>query len=154
MKSKKKNLVDKKLPKEISAGLENKNQESVLSLVCPYCSSTDFVKRGTRMKKSGKTQLYLCRACGRTFTPAWFKGRQHSWQVILDAISYYNLGFSLEQVCKIIQQKNNPPTPLSKGGAGGLKPSTLSAWLNKYGRLCAYRRMRPFAVKMYSPDDS
>jgi len=83
-------------------------KESVLSLNCPYCYSTDFVKRGTRLKKSGKTQLYLCRACKRTFTPAWFKGRQHSWQVILDAMSYYNLGFSLEQVCKIMNQKNSP----------------------------------------------
>jgi len=81
---------------------------SVLSLQCPYCQSQDFVKRGTRLKKGGKTQLYLCRACKRTFTPVWFKGRQHSWQVILDAMSYYNLGFSLEQVCKIMNMKKAP----------------------------------------------
>jgi len=145
---------------------------SVLTLSCPYCQSKDFVKRGTRMKKGGKTQLYLCRACKRTFTPAWFKGRQHSWQVILDAMSYYNLGFSLEQVCKIMNMKH---TPLIKGvgginpkgadsnsggddakrpeniGMGTLKASTLSAWLTKYGQLCAYKRMRPFGLKMYSP---
>ncbi len=142
---------------------------SVLSLQCPYCSLTDFVKRGTRMKKGGKTQLYLCRACKRTFTPIWFKGRQHSWQVILDAMSYYNLGFSLEQVCKIMNQKNNPPAPPLSGGKAGsppdkgelegvsrgasreIKPSTVSAWLDKYGRLCAYKRMRSFGMKMYSP---
>ena len=95
-------------PNSITGLSELYQKESVLSLNCPYCSSTDFVKRGTRLKKSGKTQLYLCRACKRTFTPVWFKGRQHSWQVILDAMSYYNLGFSLEQVCKIMNQKNSP----------------------------------------------
>ena len=115
--------------------------ESVLSLQCPYCSSTDFVKRGTRLKKGGKTQLYLCRACKRTFTPVWFKGRQHSWQVILDAMSYYNLGFSLEQVGKVMKEKFGVE----------IMSSTLSAWLAKYGQLCAYKRMRPFGMKMYSP---
>lgn len=116
-------------------------EKSVLSLQCPYCQSQDFVKRGTRLKKSGKTQLYLCRACQRTFTPIWFKGRQHSWSTILDAISYYNLGFSLEQTGKVMKEKFQVD----------IQPSTLSAWLNKYGQLCAYKRMRPFAVKLYSP---
>jgi len=144
---------------------------SVLSLQCPYCQSQDFVKRGTRLKKGGKTQLYLCRACKRTFTPVWFKGRQHSWQVILDAMSYYNLGFSLEQVCKIMNMKKAPFNKGGKGdfedaksngggdnakrpenvGIGTLQPSTLSAWLEKYGQLCAYKRMRSFGLKMYSP---
>ena len=134
--------------KEISAGDKSVTPEatsepgrSVLSLQCPYCNSEDFVKRGTRLKKSGKTQLYLCRACKRTFTPVWFKGRQHGWQVILDAMSYYNLGFSLEQTGKVMKQKFGVE----------VQGSTLSAWLVKYGQLCAYKRMRSFGMKMYSP---
>jgi len=118
-----------------------KTKNSVLSLSCPYCNSEDFVKRGTRLKKGGKTQLYLCRACKRTFTPVWFKGRQHGWQVILDAMSYYNLGFSLEQTGKVMKEKFGVE----------IQGSTLSAWLAKYGQLCAYKRMRSFGMKMYSP---
>jgi len=114
---------------------------SVLSLQCPYCQSEDFVKRGTRLKKGGKTQLYFCRACKRTFTPSWFKGRRHSWQVILDAMSYYNLGFSLEQTGKVMKEKFGVE----------IQGSTLSSWLIKYGQLCAYKRMRSFGMKMYSP---
>ncbi|MDP2736576.1 MAG: PD-(D/E)XK nuclease family protein [bacterium] len=133
----------KKSASEKSAKTADKTnqQESVLTLSCPYCQSADFVKRGTRLKQGGRTQLYLCRACGRTFTPAWSKGRRHGWQVILDAMSYYNLGFSLEQVCKILKEKFKAEA----------RPSTISGWLDKYGRLCAYRRMRPFAIKTYSP---
>jgi transposase-like protein len=146
---KKKSIIKKPiLKKEISAGDESSTPEatselgrSVLSLQCPYCQSEDFVKRGTRMKKGGKTQLYLCRACKRTFTPVWFKGRQHGWQIILDAMSYYNLGFSLEQVGKVMKEKFQVD----------IQPSTLSAWLVKYGTLCAYKRMRSFGMKMYSP---
>lgn len=153
MNKKKKPIIKKPLlKKEISVGDEAKGQDkigtgtpepgrSVLSLQCPYCQSEDFVKRGTRLKKGGKTQLYLCRACKRTFTPAWFKGRQHSWQVILDAMSYYNLGFSLEQTGKVMKEKFGVE----------IMGSTLSAWLAKYGTLCAYKRMRSFGMKMYSP---
>ena len=166
----KKSPLEEKIISTESAGKDMKTKNSVLSLSCPYCYSTDFVKRGTRLKKSGKTQLYLCRACKRTFTPVWFKGRQHGWQVILDAMSYYNLGFSLEQVSQILKKK----APFNKGGKGDLKdsksndggdeakgqdnlgmgtvqPSTISAWLDKYGQLCAYKRMRSFGMKMYSP---
>ncbi|MDO8592243.1 MAG: hypothetical protein Q7R92_00550 [bacterium] len=136
-------------PNSITGLSELYQKDSVLSLQCPYCQSQDFVKRGVRMKKSGKTQLYLCRSCKRTFTPSWFKGRQHSWQIILDAMSYYNLGFSLEQVCKILEKRGSA----SKLEAEPLKvqPSTISSWLEKYGRLCAYKRMRSFGMKMYSP---
>ncbi|PIX03289.1 hypothetical protein COZ78_01130 [bacterium (Candidatus Gribaldobacteria) CG_4_8_14_3_um_filter_42_11] len=137
----KKSPLEEKIISTESAGKDMKTKNSVLSLSCPYCYSTDFVKRGTRLKKSGKTQLYLCRACKRTFTPVWFKGRQHGWQVILDAMSYYNLGFSLEQVEKILKEKLKVE----------VKPSTISSWLIKYGQLCAYKRLRSFGMKMYSP---
>ena len=114
---------------------------SVLSISCPYCSSKDFVKRGTRQKKGGKTQLYICKDCRRTFTPSWTKGRQHSWATILEALSYYNLGFSLAQTCEIVKQKFGDE----------IQPSTLASWLEQNKEICSYRRMRNFAVKHFSP---
>lgn len=69
---------------------------------CPYCNSADFVKRGIRQKKHEAVQLYLCRAenCGRTFTAERVKGKRFPLQVILEGISYYNLGLTLEQTWK------------------------------------------------------
>lgn len=138
-------------PKEtgdaISAGAGAKGRgnigagASVLSQACPYCASKNFVKRGTRQKKGGKTQLYICSDCRRTFTPSWTKGRQHGWSTVLEAISYYNLGFSLEQTCQIMKEKFQVE----------VQPSTIATWVEDNKEICSYHRMRAFAVKHFSP---
>ncbi len=114
---------------------------SKIEAFCPYCSSRNFVKRGTRQKKREKVQLYICKQCGRTFTPFSLKGKHYPLNTILDAISYYNLGFSLEQVSKIMKKKQNIE----------IQPSTIAVWVEENKEICAYHRMRPFAVKEFSP---
>ena len=117
---------------------------SVLEVCCPYCDSKNFVKRGLRQKKREKVQLYFCKDCLKTFTPSWVKGKQHPWNIILNAISYYNLGFSLADTCKIMKEKQNE----------NVQPSTLASWLERHGDLCVYlRRMRSYAIKEFSPYD-
>ena len=53
-------------------------------------------------KKHEAFQLYLCRntECGRTFTAERVKGKRFPLAVIIEGISYYNLGLSLEQSWK------------------------------------------------------
>jgi len=77
---------------------------NVLEVFCPYCASTNFVKRGTRQKKNERVQLYLCGDCQRTFTPGAVKGKHYPKAIILDAISLYHLGYSLEKACGIINK--------------------------------------------------
>ena len=77
------------------------------SLSCPYCLSKNFQKRGFRKKKLEKVQLYLCLDCGKTFTPYSTKGKHYPLSVMLDAISIYNLGYSLEQTCRIVNIRNS-----------------------------------------------
>lgn len=113
--------------------------------VCPYCNSADFVKRGVRKKKHEAVQLYLCRApeCGRTFTAERVKGKRFPLQVILEGISYYNLGLTLEQTCKILEQKfPDVAAPI---------PATLSSWIEEYKPICRFERMRPYAIKLFPP---
>lgn len=64
---------------------------------CPYCESKDFVKRGVRENKHQTVQLYKCcnLGCGRAFTSRTIKGKQFPWPVVLDAVSYHNLGMGL-----------------------------------------------------------
>ena len=59
-------------------------------------------------------------------------------------MSYYNLGFSLEETCRIIKKKFGV-APLS---------ATLSDWINEYKPLCRYERLRPYAIKMFRPKDT
>jgi hypothetical protein len=114
--------------------------------MCPYCMSTDFVKRGTRKNKNQTVQLYICRnfGCGRTFTAQDIKGKHFPLHIIIEAMSYYNLGFSLEQTCQIIKKKFGVSP----------EPSTLSDWISEYKSLCRYERLRPYAVKMSTPKNT
>ena len=111
---------------------------------CPYCKSKKFVKRGKRKKRLEFVQLYLCRECNRTFTAQFVKGKHYPTNLIIDGLSYYNLGFGLEDTCRIIKTKfgTNP-------GA-----STLASWTRRYADLCRYDRLRSFATKMCKPQDT
>jgi hypothetical protein len=114
--------------------------------VCPYCLSTNFVKRGTRKNVGQVVQLYLCRnlGCGRTFSAQDIKGKHFPLHIIIEAMSYYNIGLNLVETCKVIKQKF------------GVAPetATLSDWINEYKMLCRYERLRPYAIKMFGPKDT
>ena len=120
--------------------------ESKLAEVCPYCNSKNFIKRGTRKNKLQVVQLYECKKeeCGRTFTAQDVKGKHFPLNVIIEGMSYYNLGFTLEQSCSFLKQKFG----VNPG------PATLSEWITQYSQLCKYSRLRPYAVKMFSPQDT
>jgi transposase-like protein len=120
--------------------------ESRIAEVCPYCSSKHFVKRGLRENRYQKVQLYLCRnpECARTFTAQDVKGKHFPLNVVIEAMSYYNLGFSLEETCRIVAKKF---------GAAP-EAATLSEWIKEYSELCRYERLRPYATKMCKPQDT
>ncbi len=124
-------------PREI-IGLE-KAAES-----CPYCNSRAFVKRGTRKKKLETVQLYLCGSCKRTFTAQFIKGKHFPMNLVIEGLNYYNLGFGLEETCRLLNQKFN----------ANPEASTLSNWIAQYSELCRYSRLRPFATKMFRPEDT
>ncbi|OHB07649.1 MAG: hypothetical protein A2W64_00380 [Candidatus Zambryskibacteria bacterium RIFCSPLOWO2_02_39_10] len=113
--------------------------------ICPYCLTKDFVKRGTRKNKNQVVQLYLCRnfGCGRTFTAQDVKGKHFPLHIVIESMSYYNLGFTLEDTCRIIKKKFGVAP----------EPATLSDWINEYKSLCRYERLRPYAIKMFRPKD-
>lgn len=110
------------------------------SLVCPYCASRKFVKRGFRQKKLERVQLLLCLECNKTFTPHSVKGKHYPLATIFDAVSFYNLGYSLEESCR-------------KVGLGTIGASTLSNWLNEFKDRMPFLRMRDFAMQKYSPEN-
>ena len=120
--------------------------ESKIADSCPYCQSKNFVKRGLRKNQYQEVQLYLCKneECGRTFTAQDVKGKHFPLNVVIEGISYYNLGFTLEQTCSLLEKKFGV-NPL---------PETLSSWINEYKELCRYERLRPYAIKMCKPKDT
>ena len=100
-----------RLPMQVAQEKEDLEvTKSVLDIYCPYCASENFVKRGVRKKKKEVVQLYLCKDCERTFTPGAIKGKHYPMPVILDAISLYHLGYSLEKAATIANDIMNENT--------------------------------------------
>lgn len=119
--------------------------ENRIAECCPYCESKNFVKRGMRKNRYQSVQLYLCRnpECGKTFTAQDIKGKHFPLNVVIEGMSYYNLGCTFEESCAILRKKFG----VNPG------PATLSAWVDEYKMLCRFERLRPYAVKMYRPKD-
>ena len=119
--------------------------ESRAAEICPYCQSKNFVKRGVRKNRFGPVQLYLCKneECGRSFTAQDVKGRKFPLNLVIECLNYYNLGFNFLQTCSLVRQKFKVAPD----------PQTLSGWVEEYKNLCRFERMRPWAVKMYKPED-
>ena len=128
------------ITKKQSALKSTEPQERTAIECCPHCSSRDFVKRGLRKNKHQSVQLYKCQnpECYRTFTARTIKGKQFPWLVVLDAISYHNLGYSFASIPKILKAKRGvAPTP-----------ETVAKWYEQYKPLCRFERLRPYAIKI------
>jgi len=108
---------------------------------CPCCSSKDVVKRGLRRKKYESAQLYLCNQCHKTFTGQKVKGKSFPLRVIFEGLCQYNLGYSLEESCQRLKEQFGLD----------VKSSTLGDWVKEFEPLCRYSRLRPYALKLYSP---
>lgn len=136
--------VGKKLTKQFPMPKLN-IAESKLAEICPYCQSKNFVKRGLRKNRFGPVQLYLCKngECGKTFTAQDIKGKKFPLNLIIEGLNYYNLGFNFQQTCSLLKHKFKAAPD----------PQTLSDWVEQYKPLCRFERMRPWAIKMYRPED-
>lgn len=79
------------------------------SIMCPYCAGKNVAKRGWREKKLEKVQLMFCNDCQKTFTPQMTKGKHYPLATIFDAVSLYNLGYSLEESCRRVNLATKNP---------------------------------------------
>lgn len=130
--------VDMATPKSVD--MSSKSNTSA----CPKCASADFVKRGIKRKKLENVQIYLCKNCGKTFVEPDQKGKHYPMRLVIEGMSYYNLGFGLKETCQLLNQKF------------GVNPgaSTLGGWVTQYSGLCRYARLRPYAAKMCKPSET
>jgi transposase-like protein len=110
---------------------------------CPQCGSADTSLKETRPRKFGTAALYRCRACGRRFTPGarGSRGKTYPIAEILEALSAYNRGYSLEEVSR----------RLSSRYGHKINPSTISRWLTTHAHIATYRRLREKGRGLFTP---
>jgi transposase-like protein len=110
---------------------------------CPSCSSRNIAPKGSRAKKLETIRLYRCKSCNRTFTPGPRALRYKTYPLheILDALSTYNRGHSLEETSRRLSSRHGHT----------INPATISRWLAAHPRLTTYRRLRERGLKLFTP---
>jgi hypothetical protein len=109
---------------------------------CLYCNSKKVVKAGIIKLKLQSAQRYFFKSCKKFFTNKKLKFRSYPATIILQAISTYNLGYTLEQTKRIISSKFHLSLPLT----------TLHSWLKSYANICSFIRIRKQALAEFKPE--
>ena len=112
-------------------------------VTCPGCGSRDVKRFGTRELKRQKIQRYACRGCGKVFSDHQLEHKSYPPRVILNAVSIYNLGRTLEQTKRELARRFHQKIPMS----------TIASWVKEYSNVCTYARLREHGMRLYSPAD-
>ncbi len=110
---------------------------------CPHCGSAAISRKGTRRKKIEIVQLWRCASCKRVFTPtpAALRNKTYPLRIVLDAITLYDLGYTLEAIGDRLHSRH--------GYRVGR--STIAAWLAEYRSLTTYTRLRAEGRRLFPP---
>src|ERR1022692_3390994 len=110
---------------------------------CPHCGSPKIATKGCRLKKLETIRLYHCRSCDRRFTPGPRGLRNKTYPVgeILEALTDYNRGHSLEEVSRRHSSRYGH----------AVSPATISRWLSAHPGLTTYRRLREEGRRLFAP---
>jgi len=110
---------------------------------CPHCGSTAITRKGTCRKKIEIVQLWRCSSCKRVFTPspAALRNKTYPLRIVLDAITQYDLGYSLDETAEKVRAR--------KGHR--VARSTIATWLAEHRSLITYTRLRSAGRRLYPP---
>ncbi len=74
-------------------------------VICPTCSSKNTRKYGIKKGKLLTLQKYQYKSCKRTFTlqANQTKNKAYPINIILNTISFYNLGYSQTEIQKLLK---------------------------------------------------
>jgi ATP-dependent exoDNAse (exonuclease V) beta subunit len=100
-------------------------------------------KEGKRMLRLSVSQKYRCLRCGRYFTDREMGHKSYPAKIILNAISTYNLGHTLEGTGREMAKRFHTKLP----------ESTIHSWVKEYSDVCTFARMRGETVKLFKPEE-
>jgi len=109
--------------------------ENKKNLKCPYCNSINVIKYSQYKNK----QIYLCNKCRKKYTYYKFKNETYKSNFINVAISYYNLGNTVNETVKLINK--NYDIKVSK--------SSVYSWIKEYSKICNFSMIRKNIIKYY-----
>jgi transposase-like protein len=99
---------------------------------CPVCKSKSFIKKGKRKTKYTMKQVYYCKKCGKRFVNKKLVNKTYPSSVVINAINYYNLGYTLEESSRLVNRRFK--VKISK--------SSLQRWLAEFSDVCSFGKIR------------
>lgn len=101
---------------------------------CPHCGSHVITRKGVRKKKLEIVQIWRCGACKRTFTPGpqALRNKTYPIRIVLQALTLYNLGYSLTETAKRLKSKTGR----------AISPTTIATWIGTHKDHTTFRRLR------------
>ena len=113
---------------------------------CPHCSSTAIARKGTRKKKIEIVQLWRCASCKHVFTPApeALRHKTYPLRFVLDAITLYNLGYTLDDTVSKVNSRYGHR----------IARSTIANWLAEHRALTTYDRLREEGRRLFKPSQT
>jgi len=112
-------------------------------VICKHCSSGKIIKKGIIKTKMKSMQQYKCKECGKRFTLNNLKCKTYPANIIMDAVSYYNLGYGAEESSRLIGRKYKIKVPAK----------TIYPWIKEFNEICSYHRIRDKAKALYKPKE-
>ncbi|MBS3777794.1 MAG: IS1 family transposase [Candidatus Thermoplasmatota archaeon] len=100
---------------------------------CPWCEGTNVIKKGVRKTRYSSHQRYFCKDCNKYFSTHPLKHKAYPPQVIVDAITKYNLGYSTRETSKQVNKRFKVKT----------SKSVINQWINEFQRFSPIRSLRP-----------
>jgi transposase-like protein len=110
---------------------------------CPHCGSTVLTRKGIRKKRIEIVQLWRCGSCKRVFTPgpAALRNKTYPLRIALDALTLYNLGYSVDQTTEKIRSRYGRQ----------VGRSTIGSWIAEHRPLTTYTRLRGDGRRLFPP---
>jgi transposase-like protein len=115
----------------------------ILALVCPYCGSKEIKRFGKMVLKHETVQRFRCNSCKKTFSDRPTKHKSYPAKIILNVVSTYNLGYTLEQTAKQIAKRFHVKIPIS----------TIHSWIKGFSNVCTFAKIREEAIKLFKPEE-
>jgi len=88
-------------------------------------------------------QLWRCTSCKRNFTPgpAALRNKTYPIRLVLQALTLFNLGYSLNETARRLKSKSGRT----------ISPSTIANWIGAHKEHTTFRRLRAEATTLYPP---
>jgi hypothetical protein len=112
-------------------------------VACPYCGNSGVTKAGTRRNRAGTVQIFTCARCARKFTdrPSPTIGTTYPLHVIIDALSLYNRGYTLQEAARRAGKRHRLT----------LSAQLVSSWKARYVAAFPYLKERDAIADVYPP---